>query len=281
MGEKMKILVTGAGGYIGRGIVKQLLDWNYDVIATDFNIENIDQRAKIIKADIFSEKDPYNKFLQPDCMLHLAWRDGFKHNSTEHMNDLSNHFNFIVNMFENGMKHVAVMGTMHEVGYFEGEISEGTTTNPLSLYGVAKDALRKSLTLYFENKDITFQWLRAFYIVGEAKFGNSIFTKLMQSEEEGKVNFPFTTGQNKFDFLDYNEFCEQVAAVIVQENITGVINCCSGNPITLSERVEQFIKENDFKIKLLYGAFPDREYDSPCLWGNNEKIRTILERQGI
>ena len=37
----MKVLVTGAGGYIGRHVVKYLLDDNMEVIANDFNDESL------------------------------------------------------------------------------------------------------------------------------------------------------------------------------------------------------------------------------------------------
>lgn len=283
--EKKKILVTGAGGYMGSGIVKQLLDWNYEVIATDFKIDYIDKRAIAIKSDIFREEDPYNKFLQPDIMLHLAWRDGFKHNSLAHIEDLSNHFKFIIKMVESGTKHISAIGSMHEVGYFEGEIDDDTPTNPLSLYGIAKDALRKSITLYYNEqaevgKYVTFQWLRGYYIVGNTTHGNSIFTKLKKAEDKGQSEFPFTSGNNKYDFLSYDEFCAQVVAAVTQDEIKGIINCCSGKPMSLGERVEQFIKENGFKIKLKYGAFPDRDYDSPAIWGNNEKIKKIISKLG-
>ena len=42
----MKVLVTGANGYIGQGVVKHLLDNGNDVIATDFALENVDERKK-------------------------------------------------------------------------------------------------------------------------------------------------------------------------------------------------------------------------------------------
>lgn len=279
MADKKKILVTGAGGYMGCGIIKQLLDWNYEVIATDFNTEHIDKRAMIISSDIFSEIDPYNKFLQPDILLHLAWRDGFKHNSLAHIEDLSKHFRFIVKMQQGGTGHIAVMGSMHEVGYYEGEINENTPTNPLSMYGLAKDTLRKSLDLYFRDIDVIFQWLRGYYIVGNAKYGSSIFSKLVQADENGQLEFPFTTGKNQYDFLNYDEFCTQVSAAIVQDQVNGIINCCSGEPLSLSKRVEQFIKENNLTIRLKYGVFPDRDYDSPAVWGNSDKIRLILSNR--
>ena len=60
----------------------------------------------------------------------------------------------------------------------------------------------------------------------------------------------------------------------------GIINCCSGKPVALADKVEEFIKEHNFKIKLNYGAFPDRPYDSPAVWGSREKIDIILKNCG-
>ena len=37
-----------------------------------------------------------------------------------------------------------------------------------------------------------------------------------------------------------------------------------------------FLKENNLKIKLEYGVYPDREYDSPAIWGNNDIISKII-----
>lgn len=42
----MKILVTGANGYIGKHIVAELLDMGHQVIACDLVVSNIDERAK-------------------------------------------------------------------------------------------------------------------------------------------------------------------------------------------------------------------------------------------
>ena len=83
-------------------------------------------------------------------------------------------------------------------------------------------------------------------------------------------------GQNQYDFVDYEDFCKQVAAAVGQTKVNGIINICSGRPEKLADRVERFIKENNYKIKLKYGAFPDREYDSKAVWGNDNKIKEIL-----
>ena len=69
----------------------------------------------------------------------------------------------------------------------------------------------------------------------------------------------------------------QISACVMQREVAGIINCCSGEPISLADKVESFIKEHGFDIKLDYGAFPDRAYDSPAVWGDAEKIQKILQ----
>lgn len=275
----MKILITGANGYLGQGIVKQLITDGYEVVATDLSLENIDKRAIAKTGDIFQIDNPYEYFEQPDVLLHLAWRNGFVHNADSHINDLPKHFSFIKKMIDSGIKRVSVMGTMHEVGFFEGSINENTPCNPQSLYGIAKNALRNATTLMCKNAGIPMQWLRGYYMVGNVNFGNSIFSKIALAEKEGKELFPFTSGLNQWDFLDYDSFCLQTASAVEQEEITGIINICSGRPQKLSERVERFIKENGYKVKLDYGKYPDRPYDSKAVWGDNAKIEAILNKR--
>ena len=274
----MKILVTGADGYIGRHIVNNLLDLGHEVIAVDIHTDDINDKAEKKKLNLFTADltNVYTSLGSPDVCLHMAWRDGFVHNSVNHIGDLSSHYKFLVALMEQGLKHLAVMGTMHEVGYWEGKIDENTPCNPISMYGIAKDALRRSMIAYCKSNSILLQWLRGFYILGDDKKNHSIFSKLLQADEQGQELFPFTTGKTKYDFINVDELAEQISKAVTQTDVTGIINCCSGNPITLAERVENFIKEHKLKIRLNYGAFPDRPYDSPIIFGDNEKIRQIM-----
>lgn len=272
-----KVLVTGAGGYIGRHVVAELLNRKVDVIAADIKLDGIDKRAECLKYNFLSgEKDVYSEIGKPDVIIHMAWRDGFIHNSDKHMEDLSKHYKFIKDLIDGGAKHIVVMGTMHEIGYHEGEIDENTITNPTSMYGIAKNALRRSIQLIAKDNNVTIQWLRAYYIYGDDKRNSSVFAKILLADEDGKKFFPFTSGKNKYDFIKVTELAKQIAACSLQNEITGIINCCTGKPISLGEKVENFIFENKLDIKLNYGEFPDRPYDSPAVWGNNRKIKEIL-----
>lgn len=273
----MKILVTGANGYLGQGVVKKLLDKGIEVIATDLKGNNIDKRAEIIEANLFEIENPYEYFKQPDVVFHMAWRDGFVHYSQNHINDLPNHYVFLKKLMESGINRIAIMGSMHEIGFWEGAIKEDTPCNPLSLYGISKNALRGLTQILAKENNVKFQWLRGYYIVGNSKYGSSIFSKITSAVEEGKKEFPFTLGQNQYDFIDYDDFCIQASEVLVQEEVNGIINICSGRPEKLADRVERFIKENNYDIKLKYGAFPDRPYDSKAVWGDDTKIKKILK----
>lgn len=273
----MKILVTGANGYLGQGVVKALLDNEQEVIATDFRLNNVDDRAQKMEGNLFEIANPYEYYNKPDVVLHMAWRDGFIHYSDNHILDLPKHYEFIKKLIECGLKKIAVMGSMHEIGFWEGAISENTPCNPLSLYGISKNALRDMVKMLAKQKNIEYQWLRGYYIVGNSQYGSSIFSKITAAVNEGKKEFPFTMGQNQYDFINYEDFCHQVACAVCQNEINGIINICSGKPEKLADRVERFIKENNYDIKLIYGAFPDRPYDSKAVWGNDEKIKKIIK----
>ena len=276
--KTMKIVVTGAGGYLGTGVVKQLCNDGLEVVAVSHSkCDILDERAEIKECDIFNLENPFEYFGKPNILLHMAWKNGFVHNDPSHIEDLYKHYSFIKKMIDGGCKHIAVMGTMHEVGFYEGSINADTPTWPESFYGIGKDALRNIVKLMCKNAGITFHWLRGYYIVGNTEYGNSIFSKITLAEKNGQKKFPFTMGINQWDFIDYFEFCRQVAASVEQQEINGIINICSGRPEKLADRVERFISENGYKIKLDYGKFPDRSYDSKAVWGDDRKIQEILK----
>lgn len=274
----MRVLITGANGYIGKHVVKEFLNNGDEVLVSDFSFKGIDERAIRMEEPIFTgDKEIFEKVGKPDVLVHLAWRDGFVHNSNAHMEDLSSHVVFLQNMIDGGLKYLSVMGSMHEVGYWEGAIDENTPCNPQSMYGIAKNALRQHLLLYTQNKEVNLHWLRAYYIYGDDNRGSSIFSKLIQAAEDGKTEFPFTTGKNKYDFIHIDELARQIRLASIQDKVNGVINVCSGEKKSLADKIESYIKEQGLNIKLKYGEFPDRPYDSPEVWGDNTLISNIIK----
>ena len=85
----------------------------------------------------------------------------------------------------------------------------------------------------------------------------------------------FTSGKNKYDFIKVDELARQIAAVASQDEVTGIINCCSGEPESLADTVAAFIQDNQLSISLDYGRFLDRPYDSRGVWGDATVIRRL------
>lgn len=279
------ILVTGAAGYTGRHVVTALSARGERVTAVvrPGSADRVPAATgpgtvDVVELDVLSPTADLSPLLDsaPDAVVHLAWEKGFAHAAPEHMLRLSDHYRVLQQFVEAGTARVAALGTMHEIGYHEGAVLADTPTNPLSLYGIAKDALRRACLTSFTDRT-AFQWLRAYYIYGDDRQNQSIFTKLLEAADAGKTSFPFTTGTRQFDFIHVEELGRQIAATVSQSEVTGVINVSTGTPISLGDQVEAFIREHELGIELEYGAFPDRPYDSPVVFGDATEIRRILE----
>lgn len=282
---RTRVLVTGAAGYMGPHVVRALAGAGAAVVGVDRVVpaglfEGLQVEA--VEGDLFADPAALLRQLGPvDACLHLAWEAGFVHDAPVHMLRLSDHVRFLDAVADAGVEQIAAIGSMHEIGYHEGPITQDTPTNPTSQYGIAKDALRRSLLAKHAKTDTVVQWLRCFYVYGDDARNSSIFAKIAAAAAEGRTTFPFTSGRNRYDFLEIGELAAQLTVAVLQQDVTGVINCCSGNPVPLGEKVEAYIRERGFGITLEYGAFPDRPYDSPGVWGDPSKIRTILEAASL
>lgn len=277
--ERPSVLVTGAAGYVGRHVVTALIERGFEAVAVvrPGSAGPVDPRARIVELDVLSPDVVAADLIdeRTAAVVHLAWQDGFTHNAASHMLRLSDHFRLLTGFAAAGVPRLAVLGTMHEIGYWEGAIDAGTPTNPRSLYGVAKDALRRSLALAVpETTELA--WLRCYYIYGDDRNNSSIFTRLLEAVDAGKATMPFTTGKNEYDFIHVTELADQIAVASTTAGVTGIVNCSTGVPVSLAARVEGFIAENDLPISLEYGAFPDRPYDSPAVWGDAAVVKELM-----
>ncbi|KSU54057.1 NAD-dependent epimerase/dehydratase family protein [Microbacterium enclense] len=274
------VVITGAGGYVGRHVTSAVAALGYEPIALvrRHRPGDFDSLTRVVEADVLEPTFDITSVAAPDriaAVVHLAWQDGFVHNAASHLERLSDHYRFLTSLPKAGIARIAALGSMHEIGYWEGAVTAETPTNPVTLYGIAKDALRRSAMLSIADR-AAFAWLRAYYILGDDRRNSSIFAKLLEAADRGEKVFPFTTGKTLYDFIDVSELGRQIAVAAVSDGVTGVINVATGRPESLASRVERFIDENGLDITLQYGAFPDRPYDSPGIWGDATRIRGLM-----
>ena len=278
---KLHVLVTGGLGYIGRHVLQALHKENVKVtIATNHSNSEKSEFGDILSFNVFDyNENIFNDTGCPDIVINLAWKDGFFHNNLSHYSFANAQFHFIHNMLKGGLKHIATAGTMHEIGYYVGAVDENTPTNPFNNYGIAKNYLQRAQCQLCKQYDAVDQWLRCYYITGDDNKNNSVFTKLLKAEKDGKKEFPMTDGEVLFDFIDVNLLGEYIVKVALQNNINGIINCCSGAPISLKSKINDFITTNHLKIKPAWGEFPTRSYDSRAIWGDTSKLAKILSKK--
>jgi len=278
---RSSVVVTGAAGYIGRWVVRRLADEGIPTIAVGRSPIPEEwsgsHTVQWLQADALTPAPEIASALRSArALVHLAWEDGFVLNSRRHPEMVSAHYRFLMAALDAGVPRVAAAGTMHEVGYWEGAVAADTPTAPVSLYGLAKDALRKMLFASLGDRDERLLWMRFFYIYGDDRNNQSIFTKLLQAADEGRTDFPFTSGTNQYDFIHIEELARQIVGVVLSDSSSGVLQVSSGRSEALGERVETFIRDNGLDVRLKYGAFPDRPSDSPAVWGDASAVRAIL-----
>lgn len=280
----MKVLVSGATGFIASYLIPELLNRGVEVIATAIEPQlppDLEWAQKVTYKPFSLDNPvdlPFEYFLQPDKMIHLAWGGLPNYRDDYHMDtNLPRQFKFLREMIEGGLKSLTVTGTCFEYGMQEGELKEDTPTIPDNPYGKAKDELRKMLFEVNQQHNIDLNWLRLFYMYGDGQGPKSLYTQLMKAIKDGDEEFNMSGGEQVRDFLEVNEIISNIASIALSDGNHGIVNCCSGKGTTVNELVDMILKREGAKIKLNRGYYPYPDWEPMAFWGNSDKLRRILD----
>jgi dTDP-6-deoxy-L-talose 4-dehydrogenase (NAD+) len=282
-----KILVTGATGFIGNYVVQELLKNNCQVIATSLSEEKARQfswfkNVEYIPFDfaLFDETINYQQFFRsPDGIIHLAWEGLPNYKSAFHLEvNLPRHFAFLKNLVSNGLNDITVTGTCLEYGMKGGKLSEDIATEPVNPYALAKDNLRKSLQELQQQKKFKLKWVRLFYMYGKGQNPNSLLSQLDKALIKKQAVFNMSGGEQIRDYLPVYKVGEYIVKIALQNKVEGVINCCSGKPVSVKQFVEDYLHRKQASIKLNLGYYPYLDYEPMAFWGDNQKLKSILHK---
>ena len=278
----MKILVTGATGFVGQNVIPKLIQQNHEVIATSTDIQKAKTFAwyndvKYIECDYHKEDiDYYRKFDRPEAVIHLAWKGLPNYNAPFHVTDnLPVNSKLLKNFVDNDIRKLVVVGTCYEYGMQNGCLAEDLCTNPVTQYGLAKDTLRKFLEFVTRDTETSFNWVRLFYLYGEGQT-NAILPQLDRAIGRGDKIFNMSMGEQLRDYLSIEQATQYLRVITEQRSVDGIINCCLGKPISIRRLIENRIEQRNAKISLNLGYYPYISHEPMAFWGNTTKLKCLI-----
>ncbi|MCT8949665.1 NAD-dependent epimerase/dehydratase family protein [Pseudomonas sp. A1437] len=282
----MKVLVTGATGFVGRHLVAALLARGCVVRAVARNAETAQgmpwiNDVEFVAADIHADDLDIAALTEGvDALVHLAWPGLPNYRALFHFeHNLMADYRFIKRAIEAGVKQVLVTGTCFEYGMQSGPLSENTEPRPSNPYGLAKHTLHLFLQSLQQEHPFTLQWARLFYLHGEGQNPNSLLAALDRAVDAGEASFNMSAGEQLRDFLPIATAATYLAAILHQRDFDGVINCASGQPISVRTLVEQRLRERGASIDLNLGHYPYPTHEPMAFWAVVDRLQDLLEVQ--
>jgi nucleoside-diphosphate-sugar epimerase len=274
----MKVLVTGATGFVGRHLVPRLLERGHDVTAVardETKARSYDwfSNVRFVVCDLHLPLDnPSRLFGHQDAAIHLAWPGLPNYGSLFHFEkNLPAAYLFLKSLIEAGVEHLLVTGTCFEYGVQNGALAETTPTAPSNPYGVAKDTLRKFLELLQRERGFILQWARLFYMHGPGQPSASLLAQLDRAIDNGDTVFNMSGGEQLRDYLPIQTVARRLVSLLEHPQCAGCINICSGTPTSVRNLVERHMAQRGATIELNVGHFPYSDYEPMAFWGVGTK----------
>ncbi|MDH1257373.1 NAD(P)-dependent oxidoreductase [Pseudomonas atacamensis] len=282
----MKVLVTGATGFVGRHLVAALLERGCEIRAVARNAETarsipwIDD-VEFVSADIHAADLNVVALTEGiDALVHLAWPGLPNYRALFHFeHNLMADYRFIKSAVEAGVQQVLVTGTCFEYGMQSGPLSESTEPRPSNPYGLAKHTLHLFLQNLQQERPFTLQWARLFYLHGQGQNPNSLLAALDRAIDSGEPTFNMSAGEQLRDFLAIETAASHLAAILHQRDFAGVVNCASGQPVSVRALVEQRLRERGATLDLNLGHYPYPTHEPMAFWAVVERLQQLLEAQ--
>ncbi|MCX6319806.1 MAG: NAD-dependent epimerase/dehydratase family protein [Bacteroidetes bacterium] len=274
----MKVLVTGATGFVGEYVINDLLQKGIDVVATSAQAEKAVTRSwydqvQYVSYDLSAgETGLLQKFHSPDKIIHLAWSGLPNYKELFHFEkNLPEQYAFIRQLVSEGLTDITITGTCLEYGMKEGELTEDTPTDPTISYPLAKDTLRKFLQQLQTKMEFQLKWIRLFYVYGKGQSEKSLFSQLEAAIGRGETEFNMSPGEQVRDFIPVADAAAMITAISTAHEGSGIFNCASGKPITVKEKVMEYLREKNIHIRLHTGFYSYNDYEPMSFWGSTKK----------
>ena len=276
-----RVLVTAAGGFVGRHCLAPLIARGYDVHGVSRRARHADIAEPITwhAADLLDDAatEAVVDRVQPTHLLHLAWvtTHGDYWHSEANTHWLAASLVLVRAVVRAGAGRIVAVGTCAEYDWTHGPCIEHVTpARPTTRYGQTKDELRGLIEAASDEHGFAFAWARLFYLFGPheqpQRLVPTIITRLHRRQAVA-----LGSGEARRDYLYVKDAGEALAAV-VDSAVTGAVNIASGAATPIRTIAEHIAHRYDAADLLRFGALPDRDGEPDEIVADVTRLRDAV-----
>ncbi len=247
----MRILVTGASGYLGRHLVPALHASGHTVIAAghaDADLRRPEDARRLVETT------------RPEVVIHLAWEatPGVYWTSPDNAEWADGTAALAEAARAHGVHRFVGVGSCAEYDWTgSGDLDEYRTPElPATPYGAAKLAASRAV-LALENETFLPAWCRVFLLFGGHEYPARLVPSIALALRRGDAA-PCTHGRQVRDFLHVEDVAGALMAVSASD-VTGVVNIASGDPHPVGDVIAGLAQRVGRPDLIRLGEIPMRE----------------------
>jgi nucleoside-diphosphate-sugar epimerase len=278
----LKILLTGATGFIGSNLLFDLLDEKHEVcllIRKNSNLSRISNQIERCRVEYFDNIDILN--FKADIVLHLAWY-GVSSRDRDNFDVQIENLSLLKGLLEyckiNKVQRFIGFGSQAEYGYYDGIVSEESPLRMENSYGVVKNLCQFYISNFCSANKISWNWLRLFSFYGINENNEWFLTWLISNILNEKA-IEMTPGEQRYAYMHLDDLNYLIKKIFKSNNtMNKIYNISSQKDLSLKEIVlkcKSIIKPKKFNVE--FGSKEYRKNQIMLMKGTMSKLFNDLD----
>lgn len=262
----MRVLVTGAGGFIGAHVVHVLRARGHEPIAVTRKDADLSDPGAV--GALFARH-------RPAAVIHLAWYakplDYLV--SPENLASLHATTTLVAGAFAAGCRKIVGAGTCLEYAEAGHPVAEDHPLDPVTLYASTKAAAWLTCRALAAGAGAELAWARIFHLFGPGEQASRFVPSIAAALKRGE-RVDVTAGEQIRDYLHVRDVAEALVALLAP-GTNGAYNVCSGRPAPLRTWVSAIGELLNAQDRIAFGARPYAPGERMYIAGRNDRLRAL------